>query len=168
MASVSTEVFYRKIPASSVDPAKVSVADKARSLAEHKLGLPPVEIQWYIEVPETEYRRGEKVAELERLFRDYFSIVAGRDERAEKNFDGHIDEGGFWGKFRGSQERTILVNENAPLSMVANIVGHELRHLADCRDGLFAGIDAPGSGVRERLEARADEFGAEVEKELRQ
>ena len=169
MGTTSTEVFFRKVPPEQVSPEKVRLAGRVLALVEKRLGLPPVEVEWCKEITESEYRRIDNLAALDKAWQGLRMLAGGRPDCSFKNSPVFADEdGGFGAKVHpfGSGATRIYINAGEAEGRMAFLVGHECKHLADWRDGvLYRGLYADPA-VRQRLEDRADEFGREIEKEL--
>jgi len=166
---LATEVYYRKVPASEVDSAKVRAAAEALALVESRLKFPPIKVVWCKEITEFEYRVADNFAAIDKAWQALRMVAAGRPDFSFKESDCFIDEdGGFRAKVHpaGSGKNVIYLNESEPEARIVFSVAHELQHLADWRAGLQAGLYAD-PGVRKRLESRADEFGRQIERELR-
>lgn len=166
---LATKIYYRKVPAAEIDPAKVRAAAAALALAEKRLGLPNIEVQWVKEISELDYRIADDLAELNKAWQAFRMVAGGRVDCSFKESDCFIDEDeGFWAKVHpaGSGATLIYINAtNVPADKIPFVAAHECQHLADWKAGLQAGLYA-NPEVRRRLESRADEFGRQIEREL--
>ncbi|GEM_PF-4676808 len=151
--------YYRIVPETQVPAEYRGLALLALALAERKLGLSGIRIQWI--KPATKAER-----EQEDAFR---KLMENMDRLAGRHVPEYIApkvqediQGEFWGMVCPLFDpRLITLNATIPPENLPQIVGHECKHLADWRDTAGRGLWPQ----RNEWEAQAEAFGHELARE---
>jgi hypothetical protein len=164
--------FYRRVKPADIDPAKVRAVEETLLFARACLALPAVRIIWFKEIGQAEHdrlRAGEQLSlSIDRL---ESAVSRGSPGLRVEPTNVIKDEDGFsarchplgvdFGDGKGIRPPEIHVVDG-PADWVQLCVAHELKHLADFRDGSVTVKSVWSTSGRKTAEQRADEFAETI------